>query len=121
MIIEEVSRHLERFGTANDLGLLITTERGTPVSRSLFGTRWRAAAARAGAPGLRFHDLRHWHTSLCIRAGMSVLAVADRLGHSSATITLDVYGHVFGEDRERGRGVIEAAFTQVPGYSRELG
>ena len=110
MIIGEVSRHLEQFGTANDLGLLITTERGTPVSRSLFGTRWRAATVRAGVPGLRFHDLPHWYCSQLIRSGMNVRLVQEIMGHSSATITWDTYSHIFEEDREQTRGVITAAF-----------
>lgn len=48
-----------------------------------------------GLPSLRFHDLRHYHASLLIDAGMSAVAVAERLGHHSPTVTMDVYAHQF--------------------------
>ncbi len=48
----------------------------------------------AGVPRLRFHDLRHTSASLLLAAGENVKTVAERLGHSSVKITLDVYAHV---------------------------
>lgn len=51
---------------------------------------WREAH---GFPGLKFHELRHTHATLLIANGVDVKTVQHRLGHSSATITLDVYAH----------------------------
>ena len=39
-----------------------------------------------------FHSLRHAHASALIRAGADILTISRRLGHSSASLTLDVYG-----------------------------
>lgn len=51
--------------------------------------------------GLHFHDLRHSHcTWLLEDQGWSYKAVAKRLGHSSASMTLDVYGHFRDDDHE---------------------
>jgi len=36
----------------------------------------------------------HTHASTLIRAGVDVLTISRRLGHSSASMTLDVYGHL---------------------------
>jgi integrase len=44
---------------------------------------------------LRFHDLRHTCASQLIAQGASVKAVQAQLGHASATVTLDRYGHLF--------------------------
>jgi integrase len=47
------------------------------------------------------HALRHFYASLCINSreqgGLGLLpkAVQERLGHSSITMTMDVYGHLF--------------------------
>jgi hypothetical protein len=41
------------------------------------------------------HDLRHFYASLLIRHGASVKTVQARLGHKSATETLDTYGHLW--------------------------
>jgi integrase len=47
-----------------------------------------------GLPSVSFHSLRHAHASVLIRAGVDVLTVSRRLGHSKAHITLDTYGHL---------------------------
>jgi integrase len=38
--------------------------------------------------------LRHSHASLLLAAGVPVKVVSERLGHSSVTVTLEVYQHV---------------------------
>ncbi len=50
----------------------------------------------AGLPErTRFHDLRHTCAALCIALGAHPKAIQERLGHSSITVTLDRYGHLF--------------------------
>ena len=56
------------------------------------------AAARIGVPGLHPHELRHTAASLAIASGADVKVVQKMLGHKSATMTLDLYGHLF-DDR----------------------
>lgn len=51
--------------------------------------------------GLRFYDLRHSCASLLIAKGASVKAVQKQLGHKSAAMTLDVYGHLWPDETER--------------------
>jgi integrase len=53
--------------------------------------------------GLRFHDLRHTCASLSIAAGAHPKLISTRLGHSSITITLDRYGHLY-ESAEQSLG-----------------
>jgi len=43
---------------------------------------------------VRFHDLRHTHASQLHNAGVPVKVVSERLGHATASITLDVYSHL---------------------------
>jgi integrase len=56
------------------------------------------AAKDIGVPGLVPHELRHTCASLAIAAGANVLAVQRLLGHETATMTLDTYGHLFSDD-----------------------
>jgi integrase len=56
------------------------------------------AAEAIGIPGLHPHELRHTAASLAIAAGADVKVVQRMLGHKSATMTLDQYGHLF-DDR----------------------
>ena len=48
----------------------------------------------AGVKRIRIHDLRHSHVSLLIDMGFSAVAIADRMGHESASITYK-YAHLF--------------------------
>jgi integrase len=48
--------------------------------------------------GITPHDLRHPAASLAIAAGANVKAVQRMLGHASASMTLDVYAGLFGDD-----------------------
>lgn len=64
------------------------------------GRYWfdKATAAVEGCEGIRLHDLRHSCASLAIHAGANVKVVQRLLGHKSATLTLDRYGHLFPDD-----------------------
>jgi len=44
------------------------------------------------------HELRHTAASLAIASGADVKQVQNMLGHRSATITLDLYGHLWNDD-----------------------
>ena len=51
----------------------------------------------APLPRLRFHDLRHVHATLLLRAGVPVHVVAKRLGHADPAVTLRTYAHVLAD------------------------
>ena len=48
-------------------------------------------------PGFHPHELGHTAASLAIASGADVKVVQQMLGHKSATMTLDQYGHLFGD------------------------
>lgn len=59
--------------------------------------RCRADLAEQGVEppdDIRLHDLRHSMATCMLRAGVHVKVVSERLGHSTVSITLDVYSHV---------------------------
>jgi integrase len=92
--------------------LLFTLDGGRPVARNVWSAIWMPAARAAGLPprtGL--HVVRHWYASALIRHGASVNAVQARLGHSSAGVTLDVYGHLWPDDDDTTRDALTAALS----------
>jgi integrase len=82
--------------------LVFTAPMGGPLrERKFLHGQLKPAAQRAGLPGtLRGHDLRHTAASLLIRQGASVKAVQKTLGHKSAVVTLDRYGHLWPDELE---------------------
>jgi len=90
-------------------GLVFADETGRPVLRNSFAAAWRPAVVRAGiGGGLRLDDLRHAYASALIQAGESVKVVQARLGHASAMVTLDVYGHLWPDSDDRTRAAVDA-------------
>jgi integrase len=62
---------------------------------------------------LRLYDLRHTAASLMIRQGASVKAVQKQLGHATASITLDTYGHLFPDELDALADRLEDARTDA--------
>ena len=56
---------------------------------------------------MRLHDLRHTCASLAISSGANIKVVQKLLGHNSAVLTLDRYGHLFPDDLD----AVAAAFN----------
>ena len=52
-----------------------------------------AQIARDGQK-INMHTLRHTHASQLLAAGVNPLAVAQRLGHSSPSVTMSNYAHL---------------------------
>ncbi len=77
--------------------LVFTSPQGGPLRHQAFYRRqFKPAVAATGLPaGLRFHDLRHTCAALLIAQGAHPRAIMERLGHSSITVTIDTYGHLF--------------------------
>lgn len=53
----------------------------------------RTRAKKTGYKGLTFHELRHTQATLLIGNGADIKTVQNRLGHSSASLTMDIYSH----------------------------
>lgn len=67
-----------------------------PTHPQLLSDAFQKLVDRSGLPRVRFHDLRHTHETLpsCLKAGVPVKVVSERLGHSSPAFTMTVYQHV---------------------------
>jgi integrase len=74
-----------------------------PPHQNTVGYWWRRTRTAARCPDLRLHDLRHFFASGLIMAGCDVVTVQRALGHSSPTVTLNTYAHLWpkAEDRTR--------------------
>ena len=76
-----------------DSGLVFATEFGRPVEPRNILRTIELAAKKAGVEGIGVHTLRHSAATAWLDAGVHIKAVADLLGHSSISITGDIYGH----------------------------
>jgi integrase len=124
-VAAELADHLDTYVAADQDASVFTTRRGNHLS----GPSWTAhtfkrACVTAGlghwvntdgepvefttkggplhvADAPRIHDLRHTAVALAIAAGGHPKAIQARMGHASISVTLDRYGHLYGEMDEQ--------------------
>lgn len=111
-----LTHHLREFepGTHD---LVFTDRHGGPINRTRFSDAWRRALKTAGVTGVTFHGLRHYYASLLIRHGESVKVVQARLGHASASETLDTYSHLWPDSEEQTRDAVDRVLRGVRGMA----
>ena len=90
-----LEEHLAAYADPGPEGLLFPAPEGGFLRLENFRRRvWTPATVAAGVAPLRVHDLRHTCASLAIAAGADVKVLQRMLGHASAALTLDRYGHL---------------------------
>ena len=89
------------------------TAPASPLSHSSFQTHHFRKAQLAAGVSCRFHDLRHTSVALAIADGAHPKAIQVRMGHSSITVTLDRYGHLFPELDEAIATAFDARFRAM--------
>ena len=65
-------------------------------------------------PKVRFHDLRHSHATQLLAAGVHPKIVQERLGHSTITVTMDLYSHVSETIQSDATARLDEAYGQMP-------
>lgn len=80
--------------------LVFCTSRGTPYLPCNIDRHFKSALQQAGLPAKRLHDMRHSCAAYLIAAGVNMHVVKQILGHTRASFTSDIYGHLLdGVDR----------------------
>lgn len=97
-------------GKAPESAPVFAAADGRHLSPNAITKAWPAAMAAIGMPAVTLHSLRHTHASMLIASGVDILTISRRLGHSSPTITLGVYGHLIHGGDDRAAQVMNAAF-----------
>jgi integrase len=125
VVVDELAAHLAAYPSDGPLFALGT---GKPLAYRTWRAIWDRAAeveakAREDAAGkvrphvdtvpldVDTHQLRHFYASALIAGGASVKVVQKRLGHASAVITLNTYGHLWPGDDDLTRDVMDSAFA----------
>jgi integrase len=110
--VAELRKEMLKRGTGGPVDLLIVdlekNRNPSPFSQREVQAALRRASTAAGFALRNPHDLRHTYATILLMAGVSPAYVQKQLGHSSISMTVDIYGHwIPGE----GRAGLEAALT----------
>lgn len=106
LAVEALRKHRARVAEKDSTVLLQeealvwSTRAGKPLAQRNLARSFKALLEAAKLPQtVRVYDLRHTAATLMGKATENPLLVSRALGHSTAKLTLDVYSHVFPEDR----------------------
>jgi integrase len=80
-----------------DNRLVFCRENGTMINPERISSWFKRLGTEAGLPSLSVHGLRHSYATAALGAGVAAKVVSSRLGHSSISLTLDLYSHVLPE------------------------
>ncbi len=118
VVVDALAAHIAAHPPGEN-GLLFTAPAGGPIRRNRFNEAiWQPTVKAAGMPkGTRLHDVRHFYASLLIRHGESVKTVQARLGHASATETLNTYAHLWPDSEDRTREAVDSVLRTSCGQS----
>jgi integrase len=105
-LTDRIAAGSEWVGNAWDL--VFVSDVGTPLDASNVVHAYQLALKRAGLPRQRFHDARHSVATFWLAAGVPARVVADMLGHSQVSLTLNVYTHVLPTLRRDAANALDA-------------
>ena len=89
---DQLVKQVELDGLYEDHGYVFADQVGRPLDPFILTHTWRRITSKAEVR-CRLHDLRHHHASGLLQANVHPKIVAERLGHSTITMTLDTYTH----------------------------
>lgn len=78
---------------SNEWELVFTDALGCHMEMVTMHKHFKRAAAAAGVPDARIHDLRHSFATLSLYNGDDIKTVQNNLGHATAAFTLQRYAH----------------------------
>ena len=86
----------------------------TVLTQNVFYPAMEAAGIdRMGLNGERrvFHSIRHSYAKRALEVGAQISWLSRQLGHSTITVTVNVYGHWERSERRRQASLLESAFS----------
>lgn len=124
----ETVKHLKQWrafqlSVLSEFGVTMKSHAQTPVCCSNvgdfmtyanFNRWWRKWREENGFSGVKFHELRHTQATHMLANGIDVKTAQARLGHSSASTTLDMYAHALPENDRKAAELIGDLFNSKP-------
>jgi integrase len=101
----------------NKLDLVFPNASGGPIDHNNLNYRhFKPALKKSGIGKMRYHDLRHTTASLLIEQGENIKYIQKQLGHSSPTVTLNVYAHLMKDSNQESACRLENTIFESTGH-----
>lgn len=119
-VVDVLKRHRERQqeiknqagASWREMGIVFCSLVGGYTEPSNLHTRFKKVLKHAGLPDIRFHDLRHSAATILLELGVHPKVVQELLGHSSISMTMDIYSHVLPSMQQDAMGKMDDLFRE---------
>jgi integrase len=102
----------------DDHDLVFCNSIGRPCeARNVIRKSFAPLLEKAGIPHIKFHALRHSAATLLLSQGTHPKIVAEMLGHSNISMTLDIYSHVTLDMQQEAVDTMDRLFRAQGGAS----
>jgi len=105
--VRQLQQHLVAGSAYEETGYVFTDELGQPYDSGRASKHFLAIVRATNLPKQNLHSLRGLHASVLLAAGIHIKVVSERLGHSSAGFTMDVYQHLMPGMQEQAAAAID--------------
>lgn len=119
-LLKILAEHVRLFVGGDPAAWLFPGEGEHTWHQNSVGYRWRRTRTSAGTDTLKLHDLRHFYASGLIAAGCDVVTIQRALGHSSPTVTLNTYSHLWPDANDRTRRAADELFRASAGSAADV-
>lgn len=92
---------------------VFTNSKGKPITNSFYDDVLKNIAKKMNVESFSMHTLRHTFATRCIEAGMKPKTLQKILGHSTLSITMDLYVHVTEDEATKEMAKFEDMFEKV--------
>jgi integrase len=104
---QQAQRRLDLGPEYHHEGLVCPREDGRPATPNIFSRDFGRLVGKLGIPDVTFHDLRHTNVTLLIAKKIHTKIISERVGHSSSSVTMDLYGHLLSDGQDEAAALIE--------------
>jgi integrase len=120
-VVDDLRRHRARQAeTLLKLGLRLTSdhhvvarEDGLPFHPRSLSQAFRKFRRGRNLEAIGLHSLRHSHATHMLKAGVHPKIAQERLGHSSVSVTMDLYSHVLPGMQDEAVARVDAALQDA--------
>jgi len=109
--VRQLEERLAAGSEWQEQGLVFPNTLGKPLEPHDLHDDFKRLLVKAELPDMRFHDLRHSAASLMLAQGIPLRSIQDILGHSSISLTANLYAHVGEQLRREAADAMDAIFA----------
>lgn len=117
-MLRQESERQKSLGIHSEDGYVWCWPDGRPYDPDYLYHLYTDKLTECNLPHARFHDLRHMHATMLLKAGVPLKVVSERLGHSSPVFTAKVYQHVLPSMQEAAAAATESILIGNPECAR---